>query len=173
MKKKHVAPLLLVFLFVGLIVGYMFGKFNERHFSSKVFPYTQCVNIGKLVIFSDDEGSNFLITRRATQDGKTGVRWILSEETTDEGRIHSTWYGPNSPLVTKNPMCGPISDWIGEAHFISPDTPTPIFCQLGKFPSSSIFKDKNNDGLWDTWHDGASGKYYHYNIQKMCWEETE
>ena len=182
MKKSRVFLLVLIPLLVGAIAGYMVGKRGRSGYSDGLSSYTQRVQIGKLLIFADNDASNFAVIRCVTQDGQTKYRWLLREDTDDEGTIYSYYYGAKCPLKDPNRKhflitLPPIDDDICHSSFTTEDETRAIVCTPGTFSSNSIFIDRDCDGLWDSWHkiDPDSGTYTHYTYdrQKMGWVKME
>ena len=181
MKKSRVFLLVLIPLLVGAIAGYMVGKRGRSGYSDDYTCYTQRVQIGKLLIFADNDASNFAVIRCVTQDGQTKYRWLLQEETDDEGTIVSHYYGAKCPL--KDPKAKyfmmtapPIDGDICLSSFTTEDETRPIICTPGTFSKGSFFVDKDCDGVWDIWRTIDSDSEVHaytYDRQKMCWVKME
>lgn len=137
-------------------------------------PYSRCVALGNLVLFTNEDDSNYLLMRIAKKDDKTGYQWIVAQnKDTETGTIVSDYYGPDSRIGTKHPLAGPIGDNICTVLFSSEESKSSVFCQIGKFPNANLFIDRGNDGQWDTWFDQTTEIRYQYDPETMSWKSIQ
>ncbi len=163
---------------LGLAAAFFIGYSLKPFFSNAVtissvdsdlFSYDRRFDIEGFTLFTNNDNTDFLFVRQIKQDSQTSYRWIVSEEKTDDGSILSNYYGPNSKVITKDPKVGPVSDSICTVVKKPQNDNYSIFCQLGKFPKGNLFIDRDNDGMWDTWHDQNSNIRYKYNKDELRW----